>query len=261
MSRQKDTALITGASAGIGLAYAELLAARNHDLVLVARREDRLQALASKLEAAHGIRATVLSFDLADPSSPPRLFRALEEASIDVDMLINNAGFGTVGTVDGSSLKSDLDMIQVNVVSLVQLTHLLLPGMRMRGKGHILNIGSIAGFQPGPFMATYCATKAFVNHWTEALSFELKGTGVTATVSCPGATRSEFAALAGNDTSLLFRLGSMSSRAVADQGLRATLSGRPRVVHGLSNRFAVGVQRLVPRAAVVWAASLMNQAP
>jgi short-subunit dehydrogenase len=150
-------------------------------------------------------------------------------------------------------------MVQVNVTALVELTRLLLPAMLARKRGRILNIGSTAGFQPGPFMATYYATKAFVNSFTEALAYELKGTGVTATLSCPGATETEFAGHAGNAESLLFRLGAADSLSVAREAYAAMMAGRSRIVHGFTNRLGVQAVRIGPKAAVLAVTARLNR--
>lgn len=253
------TALVTGASAGIGKELSKLFAADGHDLVLVARRRERLEELAEELRAAHGITPLVIAADLGDPSSPGRIHAELEREGVEVEFLVNCAGFGTSGSFVEQELARQLAEIQVNIVSLVALTRLLLPGMLTRGSGRILNIGSTAGFQPGPYMAIYYATKAFVNHFTEALGYELDGTGVTATVSCPGATDTEFGAVAGNDKSRLFRMGAQDAPSVARQAYRAMLKGRPVVVHGLKNKLGVQALRLSPRAVVRSMAASLNR--
>jgi uncharacterized protein len=201
----KKTALITGASAGLGRELAQLFAADKHDVVLVARRRDQLEELATRLTAEHGVVASVIPADLADPASPARIVEELERRNLAIEFLVNSAGFGGTGRFFERELGRDLEMVQVNIKALVHLTGLLLPAMVARKSGRILNMGSTAGFQPGPFMATYYATKGFVNSWTEALARELRGTGVTATVVCPGATNTEFGAVSGNGTSRLFR--------------------------------------------------------
>ena len=183
------TALITGASSGLGLELARLFARDGHDLVVVARRRDHLEALATRLAAEHGVAARVIAEDLADPVAPRRIFEELQERRIDVEFLVNSAGFGTNGPFAASDLGRELAMVQVNATALMHLTHLFLPGMIARRSGRILNLGSTAGFQPGPGMAIYYATKAFVNSFTEALAYELRGTGVTATVSLSGRHR------------------------------------------------------------------------
>jgi len=254
----KGTALVTGASAGLGRDYARLFAADGHDVVLVARRQDRLEELARELEP-RGVRAHVLAIDLARPEAPRRIADELRARSVTIDFLVNNAGFGTNGPFAEADAAKQLEMIQVNVVALVELTRLLLPDMLARGHGRILNVGSTAGFQAGPFMAVYYASKAFVNSFSEALAYELDGTGVTATVSCPGATATEFAGHAGTGDSLLFRLGAADSATVAREGYAAMLAGQSMVVHGLTNKLGVQALRVSPRAVVRGLAARLNR--
>jgi short-subunit dehydrogenase len=253
------TALITGASAGLGLELAQLFAADKHDVVLVARRRDQLEALATRLAAERGVIAGVIAADLADPGAPQRIVDELKRRGTEIDYLVNNAGFGTNGKFVERDLLRELAMVQVNVTSLVHLTGLLLPGMVARGSGRILNLGSTAGFQPGPFMSVYYATKAFVISFTEALNYELRGTGVTATVSCPGATATEFGRIAGNEASTLFKMGVMKAPEVAKDAYRAMMAGKGEVIHGLFNKFLIMGQRLLPRAAVRATAARLNQ--
>lgn len=255
------TALITGASAGLGTEYARLFAADKNDLVLVARRRDRLETLAAELTEAHGIQAHVVAADLASPRATTEILGELGRLHLDVDYLVNNAGFGTSGAFATLEAARELEMLQVNITTLVTLTRALLPAMIVRKHGRILNIGSTAGFQPGPFMAVYYASKGFVNLFTEALAYELRGTGVTATVSCPGATATEFAAVAGNERSRLFKMGAASAATVAAEGYRAMLAGKPMVVHGVKNKVAVQLLRLSPRATVRALAASLNAAP
>jgi len=255
------TALITGASAGLGLEYAKLFAADGHDLVLVARRRDRLEALAEQLQEAHGARAHIIVADLAAPDGTRRIVEELDRLGVEIEFLVNNAGFGTSGFFAELDIHRELAMIQVNIVALVTLTRALLPKMVARRSGRILNVGSTAGFQPGPFMAAYYASKAFVNSFTEALWFELRGTGVTATATCPGATATEFSAVAGNGRSRLFRMGAASAARVAREGYRAMMSGKPIVVHGMRNKVGVQLLRLSPRGAIRAVAASLNPAP
>jgi hypothetical protein len=255
----KKTALITGASAGLGRDFAHLFAADGHDVILVARRRDRLDELARELSSAHGVTATVIAADLAQPGAARNIHDDVRARGLAVDFLVNNAGFGGTGAFADAVEDRDAGMVQVNVTALVELTRLFLPEMTARGSGRILNIGSTAGFQPGPFMATYYATKAFVNSFTEALAYELAGTGVTATLSCPGATETEFAGHAGNDTSLLFRIGAADSATVAREAYRAMLAGRRRVVHGFTNKLGVASVRLGPPAVVLALAARLNR--
>ena len=253
------TALITGASGGLGLELARRFAADGHDVVLVARRRAELEALASRLATEHGIRTHVLTEDLGDAAAPTRIFAELRRRGVEVDFLVNNAGFGTRGRFAERDLGRELEMVQVNVVALVHLTRLMLPGMIERRRGRILNLGSTAGFQPGPFMAVYYATKAFVNSFTEALAFELAGTGVTATVSCPGATATEFSKVAGTDRSRLFKLGAMSAADVAAHAYHAMMAGKCLAIPGVRNKLSLQIQRVSPRRTVRGVAARLNE--
>jgi len=239
-------ALITGASSGIGEELARLFAARKYDLVLVARSLDKLQSLSAELSRAHGVQARPLAADLADPAAPPQLFQTLEGAAIDV--LVNNAGFGARGAYARIDYEIEARMIQLNVAALAHLTRLFLPGMLARRSGKVLNVASTAAFVPGPFMAVYYASKAFVLSFSEALAEELQGTGVTVTALCPGPTRTNFAATAGIEDSTLFRTTpQMHARTVALAGYQALMAGRRVVVPGWSNRMTVLSTRLAPR--------------
>src|SRR5713226_7626132 len=255
------TALITGASAELGAEYAKLFAADKHDLVLVARRRDRLEALARELQSAHGVKARVVTADLAARDGASRVVDEVGRLGLEIEFLVNNAGFGTSGAFVELDVGRELEMIQVNVTALVTLTRAFLPGMVARRRGRILNVGSTAGFPPGPFMAVYYASKAFVNSFTEALWYELRGTGVSATVSCPGATATEFSAVAGNDRTRLFKLGAMNAAEVARQGYQAMLEGKPLVIHGLKNRILAGSVRISPRPIVRAISASMNRPP
>ncbi|MGD9107213.1 MAG: SDR family oxidoreductase [Desulfobacterales bacterium] len=189
-----NTALVTGASSGIGVELARYHASKGGDVVLVARSEDKLNQLKSKLEHAHGIKATVIAADLAQPDAAEQIFAATEEAGLQIDILINNAGFGGHGKFHERDLAKDQAMIQVNVVSLVNLTHLYLQGMVKRNHGKILHVASTAAFMPGPLQAVYYATKAFVVSFSQAIAQELAGTNVTSTALCPGAVATGFVA-------------------------------------------------------------------
>ena len=251
----RPLALVTGASAGIGREIARILAA-DHDLVLTARREADLRQLAAELAPA---TAHVLPFDLADPHAPQALVDAINSRGLTVDVLVNNAGFGDLGPFAEADLGKTLRMIQLNVTALTELTGLLLPGMAARGRGRILNVGSAAGFQPGPFMAVYYATKAYVNSFSEALTSELTGTGVTVTCLAPGPTRSEFAARSGMDATRHFTVGSVAeTRPVAEAGVRGMLRGKRMVVTGWRNRLLIFAERFVPRAVVIRAVKWMQ---
>jgi short-subunit dehydrogenase len=254
-----STALITGASAGIGKELARVFAAEGHDLILVARRLSELQALGTELEQQYRIRARALACDLTLESALRDLL--VEIHDVDLDYLVNNAGFGTVGTFAELDAEREAAMVALNVTAVVRLTRAVLPGMIARRKGRILNIGSTAGFQPGPYMATYYATKAFVNSFSQALAYEIRGTGVSVTVSCPGPTASEFGALAGLDRSRLFRMGTATSASVAREAYRAMQRGRPMVVHGWRNRVLAQSTRFSPRALLCAITGYLNRSP
>jgi uncharacterized protein len=246
-----QTALITGASGGIGEALARRLARGGANLVLVARSEAKLQALAQELAARHGVAAHAIACDLADPAAPQQLADALESRGLNVEILVNNAGFASYGPFAELELAGELRMLQVNVVTLTHLTRLLLPGMVARRRGRILNVASTAAFMPGPLMAVYYATKAFVLSFSEALGNELQGSGVTVTALCPGPTATGFQARAQMEQSRLVRgRAIMGVDQVADAGYDAMLRGRAVVVPGLINRLQTLLPRLLPRAAV-----------
>jgi short-subunit dehydrogenase len=243
------TAVITGASAGIGMEMARLAARDGHPLVLVARGTERLLELAAELSEKHGVASTIVTADLADPGSPRRVFEACAEAGADVEVLVNNAGFGAHGSFASTSLRTELDMIQVNVTSVVHLAKLFLPGMVQRGRGRILNVASTAAFQPGPLMSVYYATKAFVLSLSEAVASELSGSGVTVTALCPGPTRSEFQRRADIEGSRLVSgwVKMMEADAVARAGWAAAKRGRRVVIPGFMNKAGVQAIRLSPR--------------
>jgi short-subunit dehydrogenase len=251
------TALITGATAGIGRELARLAAQDQRDLVLVARRRERLEELAAGLRAAHGVAVTVIAADLARPDAPQTLFDQVRAAGLEIECLMNNAGFGALGPFAESDRGRQLEMIDVNVRALVELTHRFLPAMIARQRGQILNVASIAGFVPGPFMAIYYASKAFVLSFTEALASELRGSGVTATASCPGPTTTEFADVAGNSRTKLFRRAA-KAETVAQHAYRAMRAGRVVAIPGLMNKLLAQSVRLGPRALVRGIAAGMN---
>jgi hypothetical protein len=242
------TVLITGASGGIGEELARLFAAGRHDLVLVARSEGKLESLGGELARTHGVQARVVAADLADPGAPPRVFEAIRQWGVPIDVLVNNAGFGAHGAYAEIDYEVEARMIQVNVAALAHLTHLFLPGMLSRRKGKILNVASTAAYVPGPFMAVYYASKAFVLSFSEALAEETQDSGVTVTALVPGPTESNFAATAGNQDSVLFRTGTvMSAAAVARVGFDGLMAGKRVVIAGVSNKLTVFSTRLAPR--------------
>lgn len=256
---ERKVALITGASAGLGERFAHLFAADKHDVILVARNQTRLDELATKLSAAHGVACHVIPADLADANAPERLFAAVGERGLSVEYLVNNAGLGTHGSFVDLPLEQEVGMIEVNVTALVKLTHRFGRAMAARGSGHILNIASTAGFQAGPWMSTYYASKAFVITFSEGIAHELKDRGVRVTVHCPGATATEFSARAGNDKTRLFQRGGVASAEdVAQDAYRAMMRGEVLRVHGLSNRVGALLAQVSPRGVVTRSASAFN---
>lgn len=248
------TALITGASTGIGAELARLFARDGWNVVLVARSRAGLEKVGQELSQTYGIRHHVLPADLTDPAAPQMIFDAVQGLGIEVDALVNNAGFGLMGPfVDTgreapTGLGRELEMLQVNIVALTHLSKLFLPAMVKRGRGYVMNVASTAAFQPGPLMAVYYASKAYVLSFSEALSVELAGTGVTATALCPGATRTEFQAVANMEGSRLFRAGHvMTAAEVAEAGYNAMLAGRSSIVTGAVNRVMAAGTRFIPR--------------
>jgi short-subunit dehydrogenase len=237
------TALITGASSGIGAELARLLAADGYGLHLVARDGRRLGELAKELSRAHGVRCTTIQADLSRPGSAEGIFRAAP----DVDVLINNAGFGIYGRFAATELKTEMDVIEVNIASLTRLTKAYLPRMIERRRGRIMNVASMAALMPGPFMAVYYATKAYVLSFTEALAAEVEGTGVTVTAFCPGSTRTRFETTAGAEASSLYRGRVMDPRDAAIAGYRGMMAGKPVVFAGMVNRLLAACARATPR--------------
>lgn len=248
----RETVLVTGASSGIGEELARLFAADGAELVLVARREERLRRLAAELEGAHGVAPRIAPVDLSEPREVIALCERLDQAGVAVDVLVNNAGFGASGAVADVDLRRQLEMVRLNVEALTALTRLLLPGMLERGRGGVLNVASVAGFQPGPFMAVYYATKAYVLSFSEALAEEVRGRGVAVTALAPGPTVTEFESRAGLEGKLLFKLGPMAAGPVARAGHRGFRRGKVLVVPGPSNKVLAFSHRLFPRSLVRW---------
>jgi hypothetical protein len=238
----RPVTLITGASAGLGAEFARQCSKRGDEVVLVARRRDRLEALAAELG-----RARVIVADLAAPGAPHKLIEAVEAQGLTVRTLVNNAGFGLTGRFAELSLARQREMIDLNVAALAELTHLVLPAMRERAKGGILNVASTAAFQPGPGFAVYFASKAFVLSFTEALHQELKGSGVHVTALCPGPTRTEFGQVAGV-TSAAFDKFAADAPSVVAAGLRGLARNKAVVIPGLTNKLSAQSTRLIPRA-------------
>lgn len=239
----RSTALITGASSGIGYELARVFAANGHDLIVTARREDRLEALAAELPK--GSRVQVVPVDLAKAKGPAKLIRQIRDAGLEVDILVNNAGIAATGVFQDLSGQQVRDMLQLNVRTLTELTHGLLPGMIERGRGRILNVASVVAFQGVPGMSLYSATKGFVLSLTESLSEDLRGTGVTVTALCPGPTRTEMV----EEVKALELAGTFlaSAREVAQEGYRACMAGEVIRVPGFVNQAMVGWMQYQPR--------------
>ncbi len=253
----KDWALITGASQGIGHEFAKLFAADGFPLVLVARDEPRLAQIAAELSAKHGIPVKVLVKDLSKPSSPSEIFDELQREKIPVGVLVNNAGFGFHGPFLDLDWQKQSDLVQVNITALAHLTHLFVKPMLARRDGRILNVASTAAFVPGPFMAMYYASKAFVQSFSQALAEELDGTGVTVTSVCPGFTRSQFQARAGIKRGGGFPI--MEAGVVARIGYRGAMRGKRLVVTGWANNLFVRSSGLIPLRCLTSAAARLNR--
>jgi short-subunit dehydrogenase len=244
------TVLITGASTGIGYELAKLFARDRHNLVLVARSGDKLAQVANELQSL-GVTVRTYSLDLTQPPAPKFLFDQLQTEGFTIDILINNAGFGAFGEFAQMSNDEIFGQIQLNIIALTELTRLFLPAMLARRTGRIMNVASTAGFQPGPLMAVYYATKAYVISFSEALANEVRHSGVTVTCFCPGATHTGFAKRAGNDKSRLFKqLGAMNVEKVALDGYRAVMEGRTLAISGAHNWLVAQSTRFAPRKMV-----------
>lgn len=245
------TVLITGASSGIGLEFATLFAKDGFHLVLNARNESRLQEIANELTTKYGVKITVAAKDLGIPESADELTSELASAGIEVDVLINNAGFAAYGPFNETSWKEEKDMIQVNITALTALTKQLLPGMIKRNSGKILNVASTAAFQPGPLMAVYYATKAYVLSFSEAVNYELRNTDVSVTALCPGATATNFEKRANLESSRLFQSGAMDARDVALEGYKALNEKKSLEIPGFKNKALANLVRFLPRKSVL----------
>lgn len=246
----KGCALVTGASAGLGSHFARALAAEGHDLILTARRAERLEALAAEVRAAHGVRVEVVAADLAVPGAAGALIAEVAGRGLAVDMLVNNAGFGLAGSFAEQDRDQLARMIELNCRALVELSHAVLPGMLQMRAGGILNVASTAAFQPGPWMAVYYASKAFVLSFSEALHEEVRRKGVHVAAICPGPTETEFfdAAAIGDDI-VLKRFAAPPEKVVAD-GLKALKANRAVKVSGLLNAAMAGSIRFTPRPVI-----------
>ncbi len=246
---QKETALVTGASSGIGFELARVLAANDHPLVIVARDREKLKAVAGQLQAEYGISVHVFAKDLSQPGAAERLWSDVSEANITVDILINNAGTGVYGEFQNESIDALKQMQMLNMVALTTLSRLALPGMLARKHGKILNVASVVGYQPGgPRMSVYYATKSYVLSFSKGLAGELDGSGVSVTALSPGLTKSAFEEKAGVSGTALYRfIPQMSARAVAIAGYRGMMRGRRVVLPGLATKMLAFAGELPPR--------------
>lgn len=246
------TALITGASSGIGLEFAHIFAKNGHDLVLIARSEDKLTELAKKIESSYSVKVKVLPKDLSDKNAPQEIFDELQRENIEVEYLVNNAGFGGYGRFYETDWKKEEAMIQVNITALAELSKLFVKQMVKRNSGRILNVASTAAFQPGPLMSVYYASKAFVLSLSEAMAYELKDTKVTVTCLCPGPTKSNFHIAANIKASKLAKGINASAYDVALYGYNAMMKGKFIAIEGFMNKIlAFLAKRIMPRRMVL----------
>jgi short-subunit dehydrogenase len=243
-------ALITGASSGIGYELAKLFAKDKHNIVLIARREERLRRLSRDLENDYKIKTLVIPKDLSQSQSAQEIFDILKQNDITIDYLINNAGFIVYGRFSDTNWSEDHRMIQLHMVTLTHLIKLFLPDMLRRKNGKILNIGSTGSFVPGPFNAVYCATKNYTLSLSEAIAEELNGTGVTVTALCPGGTKTEFAEKANIKNSSIHFFGLMEADKVARIGYKALMKGKRAVIPGMFNKIQILSIRFTPRIVI-----------
>ena len=247
----QKTALITGASGGIGYEFAKLFARDGYNLVLVARNEKKLIEIANKFKTMFGISVKVIAKDLASPTAPEEIFTELQKEGIKIQALVNNAGFATYGLFAETDLKTEVQMMQVNMACLTHLTKLFLKEMVKQREGKILNVASTAAFQPGPLMAVYYATKAYVLSFSEAIANEVQGTGVSVTVLCPGPTESDFQKRADMEQSkLVSGQKIMDAETVAEIGYRGLMNNQTVVIPGLKNQLLAQSVRVTPRKMV-----------
>jgi uncharacterized protein len=254
----KETVLITGASSGLGMELAKLFAADGSDLVLVARREERLIELADELKSEHGIEAHVLPKDLSKKSAPKEIFSHINKENIEIDVVVNNAGFGNKGQIADLDTDLQLDMIQVNLVALTHLTRLFITGIIERGYGGILNVGSLAGFQPGPNLAVYYATKAYVLSFTEALAEEISNPNIKISCLAPGPVKTEFGEKSDLEDSLLFKMSLMEMEPVVKAGYEGFRKGQTIIIPGLKQQIVPFLNRFTPRLLVRKIAKKLN---
>lgn len=243
----KPIALITGASGGIGYELCQQFARNNYDLILVARDQEKLKKYADECKKNHNTKSTIILKDLSSATAADEIHQQLKHEHMTVDVLVNNAGFGSYGKFSETDLKKELSMMQVNIVTLTHLTKLLLPDMLAKKSGKILNVASTAAFFPGPLMAVYYATKAYVYSFSQAIREELKNTGVSVTVLCPGPTRTGFEKKADLGSSKLFKKVSMDAKTVAEKAFQGLMENKPLVIPGIRNKMQVFSEHFVPR--------------
>jgi uncharacterized protein len=246
----KQRALITGGSVGIGAALADVFAAHGHDLILVSRNREKLEARGEAVRKQFGVDVVCVAEDLAVPDGARRLYEAVSARGLDVYHLANNAGVGLYGKFATTDLNAELKMIQLNVTSVVDLTKRFLPAMIARREGRILNVASTAAFVPGPWMSVYYATKAFLLSFSQAIDYELKSNGITVTTLCPGPTESEFKVRAGSQRSRLFEAFVMDAPRVARAGYDGMMQGKAVAIPGMRNKLIPVAARLAPRTLI-----------
>ncbi|MBU1197156.1 SDR family oxidoreductase [Candidatus Micrarchaeota archaeon] len=246
--KQRSTVLITGGSQGIGRAMADEFAAHGFDVVLVARHQDMLEKAKNELENRYHTHAHIIAIDLTAPGAVEKVYKETKRKRIPVEILVNNAGFGSWGLFHENRWKIEANELQLNIVALSHLTHAYLQDMVKAKHGKILNVSSIVAFQPGPFMAVYYASKAYVNSFSEALSEELKGTGVTVTTLCPGATQTKFHERAGVDARSIPKAAWMSAQDVAEAGYEGMMKGKRIVIPGNKNQVMIWLSRITPKS-------------
>jgi uncharacterized protein len=255
MPVRRPTALVTGASSGIGAAIAKKLARRSYDCVLTARRTDRLEKLANEIEKAHGVSAKVITSDLGAHGGAAKLIDSVAQLGVTVDVLVNNAGFGVYGNLVDQPEARVAEMVELNMVSLTTLTHHYVKEMVTRRSGRVLQVASIGAFQPSPLYAVYSATKSYVLSFSEALNHELYGTGASVTTVCPGLTDTEFHEVAAHKKPKWMSLITMSADDVAEIGIRSMMRGRSVVTTGFANKLTALIVKLLPRS---WVTSMAH---
>jgi len=251
---QGQWALVTGASSGLGVDFAKELAKRGANLILVARRQDKLETVQADITATYGVEVDVVVMDLAERDAPERLYEQLRAAGKQVDILVNNAGFGAFGDFLAIDWDKERAMLDLDIITVVQMSKLFAKDMVARGYGRLLQIASTGGFQPTPLYASYSAAKSFVLYWSNAISFELRETGVSNTVISPGITRTEFLQVTGQTMTRYQRLTLMESSEVARIGIDAMLRGQASIVPGLVNRLTAWSTRFMPYQLSAWIA-------